>query len=322
MPHADSRDSSEGIARWRTPDRGVRDAQGQGYRRRRAAFDGPGRLSGWLPPLPGSRGADAPTHRACSSVPMESARRSDGSIAAADAYQCAISSAGQNDKILVFGSFFTVGAVVARRKTERRRSAEFMAKAITDEELQLKKRARRRLVGAVALVLLIVVFLPMILDSEPKPLNQDIAINIPPIPKPESDTGESRSPISCRCPLHACHHHAWRACLRPAVEPDPAPSVETKPDLPSSVSAKAGAKPVPKAVQKHEISRSPSQRMRAARKASLSSWVRFPVPANRQGAGEEVAGQQVQGLYRTRQERERRSYARAGGPLPDTRSRG
>ena len=61
-----------------------------------------------------------------------------------------------------------------------------MAKAISDEELQLKKRARRRLVGAVALVLLIVVFLPMVLDSEPKPLNQDVSITIPPIPQPES----------------------------------------------------------------------------------------------------------------------------------------
>jgi DedD protein len=63
---------------------------------------------------------------------------------------------------------------------------EFMGKAISDEELQLKKRARRRLVGAIALVLLIVVFLPMVLDNEPRPLNQDIAITIPPVPKPES----------------------------------------------------------------------------------------------------------------------------------------
>jgi DedD protein len=66
-----------------------------------------------------------------------------------------------------------------------------MAKAISDEELQLKKRARRRLVGAIALVLLIVVFLPMVLDNEPKPLNQDVAITIPPIPKPESIPQES-----------------------------------------------------------------------------------------------------------------------------------
>ena len=63
-----------------------------------------------------------------------------------------------------------------------------MAKAISDEELQLKKRARRRLVGAIALVLLVVVFLPMLLDSEPKPLNQDIAIIIPPLPGPDSSS--------------------------------------------------------------------------------------------------------------------------------------
>lgn len=52
-------------------------------------------------------------------------------------------------------------------------------KSITDEEIQLRKRARRRLVGAVALVLIMVVFLPMILDSEPKPLDQNVAIRIP-----------------------------------------------------------------------------------------------------------------------------------------------
>lgn len=54
-----------------------------------------------------------------------------------------------------------------------------MAQSISDEELQLKKRARRRLVGAVALVLLAVIFLPMVLDKEPKPVGQDIAIRIP-----------------------------------------------------------------------------------------------------------------------------------------------
>jgi DedD protein len=54
-----------------------------------------------------------------------------------------------------------------------------MAQSISDEELQLKKRARRRLVGAVALVTLVVIFLPMVLESEPKPVGQDIAIRIP-----------------------------------------------------------------------------------------------------------------------------------------------
>ncbi len=54
-----------------------------------------------------------------------------------------------------------------------------MARNVSDEELQLKKRARRRLVGAVVLVTAVAVGLPMILDSEPKPVTQDINIQIP-----------------------------------------------------------------------------------------------------------------------------------------------
>lgn len=48
-----------------------------------------------------------------------------------------------------------------------------------DPVLPEKKRARRRLVGAIALVLAVVIGLPMILDPEPKPLPDDINIQIP-----------------------------------------------------------------------------------------------------------------------------------------------
>jgi len=54
-----------------------------------------------------------------------------------------------------------------------------MARPISDEELQLKKRARRRLVGAVVLVTAVAVVLPMVLDSEQKPTNQNVNIQIP-----------------------------------------------------------------------------------------------------------------------------------------------
>ena len=54
-----------------------------------------------------------------------------------------------------------------------------MAKSISAEELQLRKRARRRLIGAIALVTIVAVFLPMALDHDPKPLTQDISIQIP-----------------------------------------------------------------------------------------------------------------------------------------------
>src|SRR3990172_5063163 len=43
----------------------------------------------------------------------------------------------------------------------------------------LQRRARRRLVGAIALVVLVVVALPIVLDKEPSPIGQDLVIQIP-----------------------------------------------------------------------------------------------------------------------------------------------
>ena len=54
-----------------------------------------------------------------------------------------------------------------------------MAKQLTDDELNLRRKAHRRLIGAVALTLAVVVILPMVLDSEPKPTGQDIELRIP-----------------------------------------------------------------------------------------------------------------------------------------------
>src|SRR5688572_6805151 len=65
-----------------------------------------------------------------------------------------------------------------------------MAKTISAEELQLRKRARRRLIGAIALVTIVAVFLPMVLDHEPKQGKQDINIQIP-----SSDSGTFTSKI-------------------------------------------------------------------------------------------------------------------------------
>jgi DedD protein len=54
-----------------------------------------------------------------------------------------------------------------------------MAKQLTDEELNLRRKLRRRLIGASALTLTLVVVLPMLLDSEPKISGQDIELRIP-----------------------------------------------------------------------------------------------------------------------------------------------
>jgi DedD protein len=43
----------------------------------------------------------------------------------------------------------------------------------------LQRRARRRLVGAIALVVFIVIALPIVLDKEPSPIGQDLVVQIP-----------------------------------------------------------------------------------------------------------------------------------------------
>lgn len=68
----------------------------------------------------------------------------------------------------------------------------------SDPLLPEKKRARRRLVGAIALALAAAVGLPMLLDSEPKPLAGDIAIQIPskdkaaPLPVPGAPAADKQ----------------------------------------------------------------------------------------------------------------------------------
>jgi DedD protein len=47
------------------------------------------------------------------------------------------------------------------------------------DALMLKRRARRRLVGAIALVLLVVIVLPVVLDQEPRPVRHDLTVQIP-----------------------------------------------------------------------------------------------------------------------------------------------
>lgn len=54
-----------------------------------------------------------------------------------------------------------------------------MAKKLTDDELNIRRKARRRLIGAMALTLAVVVILPMVLDSEPKLSAPNIDLQIP-----------------------------------------------------------------------------------------------------------------------------------------------
>ncbi|EUC18293.1 UNVERIFIED_ORG: DedD protein [Burkholderia sp. CF145] len=89
------------------------------------------------------------------------------------------------------------------RRTDRSGDADAM---LLDPTLPEKQRARRRLVGAIALVIAAVVILPMVLDSHPKPVTDDISIDIPsrPAPKPrasvDSDTQAAVAPDNPAAP--------------------------------------------------------------------------------------------------------------------------
>ena len=51
--------------------------------------------------------------------------------------------------------------------------------ADSQDAIELRRRARRRLVGAIALVVFMVIALPIVLDREPKPVSQELTIQIP-----------------------------------------------------------------------------------------------------------------------------------------------
>jgi DedD protein len=50
---------------------------------------------------------------------------------------------------------------------------------LADDATLLKRRARRRLVGAIALVVFVVIVLPIVLDQEQKPVTQTLSVQIP-----------------------------------------------------------------------------------------------------------------------------------------------
>lgn len=74
---------------------------------------------------------------------------------------------------------------VAQGRVERRtRRQESMPDSgaeamLLDPMLPEKQRARRRLIGAIVLVVAAILILPLVLDSHPKPVTSDIAIDLP-----------------------------------------------------------------------------------------------------------------------------------------------
>ena len=137
--------------------------------------------------------------------------------------------------------------------------------ASTDSDLQtdLRKRARRRLLGAIALALTAAIVLPIVMDHEPRPPAQDIAVRIPPRDaapplaspardaQPDADAAEPAPPPAPPDsePLPASRNEAPKPA--PVVKPEapkPPPAEATKPAPKAEVRpepVKAAAKPEP-----------------------------------------------------------------------------
>lgn len=121
-----------------------------------------------------------------------------------------------------------------------------------DPVLPEKKRARRRLIGAVALVLAAVIGVPMVLDSEPKPLADDIAIQIPSKDKPASGVilrpdASASSRIAASASLDAKEEMVETPAV--AVVPPDRKLASTATAMKASVESKEDAKPAVESAQ-------------------------------------------------------------------------
>lgn len=108
------------------------------------------------------------------------------------------------------------------------------------ETIDLRRRARRRLVGAIALVLALVIVPPMIMDREPKPVATKLSVEIP-----SQDAGRLKPPVKPapevpRAPDGGAKPSETARPTEAPKQPEPAkPPQATKPAPPGSQSLDA-----------------------------------------------------------------------------------
>ncbi|MEW9582690.1 SPOR domain-containing protein [Paraburkholderia sp. DGU8] len=170
------------------------------------------------------------------------------------------------------------------RRTERTVEADAM---LLDPTLPEKQRARRRLVGAIALVVAAVIVLPMVLDSHPKPVTDDISIDIPnrPAPKishkstedtqagvapdnPTPDAGLAASGLAATPQTQPAQSGAAKQSANADNAPAPAPA------------AKPAAKPPAPAIAANTAPAAPVAPAKAARTPATHSAESAPAPSD------------------------------------------
>ena len=166
-------------------------------------------VSSWhVAGLPGTRGTSTEDMRAA----LAAAGVSAGIGLHEDikqAYAAALAEASENDRIVVFGSFHTVGAILGQPKIRNGVMAE-------RKEAEDDFNPRHRIVGAVVLVALAIIFLPMLLSERPP------------------ETGDSRVAPGAPAP-------ETRIVVTPVLPPGDQGIRAAKPSVPDSAPDKAGS---------------------------------------------------------------------------------
>ncbi len=115
----------------------------------------------------------------------------------------------------------------------------------SEAQLQLKKRARRRLVGAIFFVSLVALVLPMVMDSEPRQAVQDVEIRIP---------GQDEKSFAPKFAATQAPKAAEVPVVKPAEIPlekpvDKAAVATDKPAVAGEAKASAAAKPTARVLE-------------------------------------------------------------------------
>lgn len=143
---------------------------------------------------------------------------------------------------------------------------------LPDDSTQLKKRARRRLIGAVALALLAAIVLPMVMDHQPAPPLKDIQVRIP-----SPDEGVTQR-VTSKSATVAATAPKEKLAMPPAEPPQtaaapvkenallPAAKLVEKPEV------KLEAKPEPKPVAKAEPKPEVKPEAKPESKSTAESW--------------------------------------------------
>jgi DedD protein len=152
----------------------------------------------------------------------------------------------------------------------RDRTAKASAAATDAQSVEVvRKRARQRLIGAAVLVLIAVVGLPLLFDSQPRPVPVDIAIEIP-----SRSTVKPGTPIASAPAAAAPAAPAAEKAATPATVPATA-SLQDKEEIVSKPAAATPAQPAP--AQPAPAQSAPAQSA--------------PAPKSPEGAGDAVRGE-------------------------------